>query len=896
MDVIVMNEIRIPPVFKENSVAIVFTPNEAFIASTAVAIESIIETSSTKYNYDICILYTSVSTVSRKKTTSLAKSHHNISIRFFDISEYFKNHSFFTGSVYTGTKYSNEAYYRLLIPTLMPDYEKVIYLDGDLITLTDISELYAYDLKGYMIASVRDYGGICNCYIPNDPRLPYRRDVLGLKNIDNYFISGVLIFNNQEFNKRHKGNELIEMCASKDWKQHDQDVLNIICEDKTLFVDPSWDVVSSYGNSINYLPVELYEEFSNSEEHPKIVHYAGPRKPWKYNDAMNNDDFWKFAYSTPFFDKLFLEIGNNYAYKNTILRSIFGEDPKKTYSKDDVFLNAREYSLGQLSQSYSKIEILNVNNKILRIEGFATTFGLSHNDNVRVFISINGKLYYAINTGRTTTEYRFGREYYRGHPFKLMIPTDSLPNESSFKIVLKLNNAHYVVNKNLRLSPLTGLNPKYPESYMNSGGYLFKIKKDTYLNQILIIKENKSVKKTLEHNFIKSLRNESTKHKSFIDIMKVAALRSFSDHFKSDKIWLISDRDKAAKDNGEYLFRYLRTHRDKTIKAYYVIDGHSEDYRRLKKHGRVVKAGSAKHKLLLSIADKVISSHCDPICTNPLNRNYFSTCYKFDFIFLQHGIIKDNLSKTYSIYRNNMKLFITSTNYEYSLICNNPNYGCFENYTKLTGLPRFDFLSNKSEKCILVMPTWRKYCLKVNGPGKWMLRKDFTESPYFKNYQELFNNDALKTLLKKYGYVLYYVPHELMKCTNMHFTTGEYVKIIDTFYTSYSELFSKGSLMITDYSSTSFDFSYLKKPIIYWHFDKDLFYSTHTYEETDYDYETQGFGKVVHNISDLLQEIERNLQSGCDLDDVYLKRIEETFAYTDKSNCERVIHTIKEMK
>lgn len=888
-----MNEI-IHPVYKDNNIAVVFTPDESFIASTAVAIESIIETSNIDYNYDICVIYTSVSELSREKVKSLSKKHNNISIRFYNISDHIKDYTFFTGSVYTGTKYSKEAYYRLLIPTLMPEYKKVIYLDGDLITLVDISELFEYDLTGYMIASVRDYGGICNCYIPGDPRREYRGVTLGLKNIDDYFISGVLIFNNEEFNKKFTGEELIKLCASKDWKQHDQDVLNIICEGKTLFVDPSWDVVSTYGNAINYLPIHLYEEFKKSEENPKIVHYAGPRKPWKYNNALNNDDFWKFAYHTPFFKKLLFDIGNNNAYKNTILVMLFNRYPEKTYCKDDVYLNMHEYSLGQLSQSYSQIEILEITDNCLRVEGFSTSYGLEKNDIIQVYISINGSLYRTVNTGRNTTENRFEREYYRGHSFKLIIPTTELQEKNSIKIVLKLNNSHYIVNKNLRFGPFTGLNPELPKTYLDKGGFLLRIKEDNYYNQITITKSDKKRKKQYEKEFIKSLNNE--KNLTRFEIYKITFIRYISDHYKNDKIWLLSDRDNIAKDNGEYLFRYLSSNKDKTIRAYFVVNENSKDYNRLKKYGKIIKAGSRKHKILFSIADKIVSSHCDPLCTNLLDRRYYSNCYKFDYVFLQHGIIKDDLSSTYSIYRNNMKMFVTSTKYEYQLIANNANYGCFENYTKLTGLPRFDYLTDHKEKYILIMPTWRRYCLKNVGTGQWELNSDFVDSPYYNNYQQLFKNDKLRNILKNYGYTLCYVPHELMKCTNEAFTYGEYVEIINTQLKSYSELFSKGSLLITDYSSTSFDFSYLKKPVIYWHFDKELFYSTHTYKETDFDYESQGFGKIVYDMDDLLKEIEYYLKNDCTMREEYVDRINSTFAYTDKNNCKRVINAIKTIK
>ena len=79
---------------------------------------------------------------------------------------------------------------------------------------------------------------------------------------------------------------------------------------------------------------------------------------------------------------------------------------------------------------------------------------------------------------------------------------------------------------------------------------------------------------------------------------------------------------------------------------------------------------------------------------------------------------------------------------------------------------------------------------------------------------------------------------------------SENVKIISPQDVIYSEVFSKSKLFITDYSSTFFDFAYLKKPEIFFQFDKEEFYSEH-YQKSDFVHEKDAFGDVVTTTKDL---------------------------------------------
>ena len=293
----------IDKVFYDNCIPICFSANSEFIPYTAVMIRSIIEHARRDVGYDIVILYSEMDASLADGVRSLANEWDNVSIRFYDVSGLVENFDFFTESVYTKSPYSREVYYRLLIPTLMPDYDKVIYLDGDMIATCDVADLYDTDMSDFLIAAPRDYAGIAHCYTDGDDRLEYRRDILGISNVDDYIISGTVIFNTKLFNARYTAQSLMEFAASREWRQHDQDVLNTLCEGEIRILDGAWNYL--FDNSlIKNLPPRLYSEFLLSEEKPKIIHFAGERKPKANKPVRYSDLFWNLAKKTPFYELL----------------------------------------------------------------------------------------------------------------------------------------------------------------------------------------------------------------------------------------------------------------------------------------------------------------------------------------------------------------------------------------------------------------------------------------------------------------------------------------------------------------------------------------------------------------------------------------------------------------
>ena len=114
---------------------------------------------------------------------------------------------------------------------------------------------------------------------------------------------------------------------------------------------------------------------------------------------------------------------------------------------------------------------------------------------------------------------------------------------------------------------------------------------------------------------------------------------------------------------------------------------------------------------------------------------------------------------------------------------------------------------------------------------------------------------------------------------------------------SYRDVYAQSDLIISDYSSAIFDFLYLRKPILYAHFDKEEFFSgAHCYDKGYHDYEQDGFGEVCYDVESLVDILIEYMKDGCQLKDKYRDRVDNFFAYNDRNNCRRVYEKIKELK
>ncbi len=373
--------------------------------------------------------------------------------------------------------------------------------------------------------------------------------------------------------------------------------------------------------------------------------------------------------------------------------------------------------------------------------------------------------------------------------------------------------------------------------------------------------------------------------------------------YKNKKIWLISDRTNKANDNGEHMFRYINAHGAKNIEAFYCIRKDCADYQKMKRIGKVLPYETPKYRLYFLIADKIISSSGGEYVINAFggDRKYLYDLYKFDYVFLQHGVTKDDISGWINRFNKNMRLIVTAGKPEQKSFCE-PNYAYPPEVPLLTGFPRHDNLLRLQElkpveKKLLIIPTWRKSIEGSYNPSttESIYFEGFKDTEYYKFYNSLINDERLCKCMKKHGYKGVLCMHPIHSTQWVDFKPNE-VFSINHGNVDYQSEFTSSALLVTDYSSVFFDFGFLKKPVVYCQFDKEDFFAGHTYDEGYFSYEENGFGPVCYDLDETVKAIISNIENGCRNSEKYIKRIEDFYEYFDSNSCKRVYEGILKLK
>ena len=166
-------------------------------------------------------------------------------------------------------------WYRVFLPELLGDIERVLYLDVDTMVMRPLAALWELSLEGYLLAAVR------NVFMKYHR---WRAPELGVR-IEAYFNSGVLLFNLDQMRKARFTRKILHlvrrMGAALEWP--DQDALNLVVESKWLSLHPRWNVMNSYLSNPD-LAAEVFgeDELRQAVSEPAIRHFEGPdeNKPW----------------------------------------------------------------------------------------------------------------------------------------------------------------------------------------------------------------------------------------------------------------------------------------------------------------------------------------------------------------------------------------------------------------------------------------------------------------------------------------------------------------------------------------------------------------------------------------------------------------------------------------
>jgi len=308
--------------FKNNEIIpIFFSTDDNYVKFLDVAVRSLIKNASRDYKYKIIVLNTGLNLENTSKIKALEDE--NFQIEFADISFAVEDLKNKLPNLY---HFGLAAYYRLFIQSLYPEYNKILYLDCDIVVTGDVSKLYFSEVGDNLVA------GVVEQFILRTPEFSkYTKEAVGVDSKD-YINSGIMIMNLKAFRK-HRIEEKFTYLINKynfDVIDPDQAYINFLCKGKIKYLDVSW----------NRTPIEDIDC-----ENPNIVHYALYKKPWQYDDVFLGEYFWRYAKESPFYEDIIA------------IKSSFDDEAK--VKKERAGIEIKEHGLRAVEGDNNFVKVFN---------------------------------------------------------------------------------------------------------------------------------------------------------------------------------------------------------------------------------------------------------------------------------------------------------------------------------------------------------------------------------------------------------------------------------------------------------------------------------------------------------------------------------------------------------
>lgn len=280
------------PYGEENKklVPIVFATNENYAPYAGVAIQSMIENCDKNVNYQVYVFYTKLSKNTIHRLEGLSTD--NVHVQAVNITSYVKEQ---VTSLYQQDYYSVEMYYRMLIAKILPMFDKVVYLDCDIVVLDDVQKLY--DITNFENNELLAGGLDMNL---DEKALNYIKG-LGIKDSTKYINSGILVLNTDLIRKEDTFGGINEFLnAHQKLMFPDQDAINCICEGRIFYFDSYWNYQWSY---------TFGKYYTGLLDMPLgVLHFTTKVKPWKNPTMPLSEKFWQYAKHTPFYEQILFKM------------------------------------------------------------------------------------------------------------------------------------------------------------------------------------------------------------------------------------------------------------------------------------------------------------------------------------------------------------------------------------------------------------------------------------------------------------------------------------------------------------------------------------------------------------------------------------------------------------
>jgi CDP-glycerol glycerophosphotransferase (TagB/SpsB family) len=344
-------------------------------------------------------------------------------------------------------------------------------------------------------------------------------------------------------------------------------------------------------------------------------------------------------------------------------------------------------------------------------------------------------------------------------------------------------------------------------------------------------------------------------------------------------IWLIGEnRGECLQENGYWFYQYCKNDTDQTV--FFVVKSISPYYKnQLKSDPFTIRYGSLKHAVIFAKSTVCLYTHTYKDVMFKKSFERFGT--KKKLVYLHHGVLGfKKFNSFYQKSKNLMDIFTVGSLLEKEILMKQA--GVDETRIQAIGYARYDHFYNQSsdtQRQIVYIPTHRNY-----------IKNNFGQSLFFKRVVNLLANEQLLGMLKQNNITLkIYLHKEMQPYSHMLSSDKSCIRIVRLGEESPQKLISESNLMITDYSSVSWDFFYLGKPIVFYRFDIEYYLEDRdSYINLYHDI----IGDVIFEESQLIKTISNYVNNDFKMEERHSLYRQKIVPNLDHNNCERIYNEI----
>lgn len=268
---------------KYHNIPIVLITDDNYMLQTGVTIWSLIKGKKATTKYNIYIILADCKKDAKKFFDRLLVAGIEIHYIKRDLKIY--------SSINQLAHISRACLLKFEIAELIKDYDKVLYLDGDLHIRGDLSELYCVDLEGNVIGAVKSLDMLFD-----------KKEMIS---------AGVMLIDTKVFREENYAHKLLKTRISLgDQRSMDQQTINIVLEGKIKYLSTRYNCIPEKllgEEKKSYIIQELNDLYETSYSSKRqmvddavIIHYATAGKPWRFTFVPCADEWYDCYQSSPY--------------------------------------------------------------------------------------------------------------------------------------------------------------------------------------------------------------------------------------------------------------------------------------------------------------------------------------------------------------------------------------------------------------------------------------------------------------------------------------------------------------------------------------------------------------------------------------------------------------------